>query len=171
MPRYVALLRGVMPTNAKMPELRRCWEAAGFTDVKTVLASGNVVFNARAASEAALERRAEKAMAKELGRTFYPIVRSSLALHELLESDPWAAYRLPAGAKRVVTFLREPPSVQLSLPLELDGARILALHGREIFTVYVPGSTGPAFMTLIEKTFGKNITTRTWDTVRKCAGA
>jgi uncharacterized protein (DUF1697 family) len=56
MPRYLAFLRGVSPMNAKMSELKRCFEAAGFTDVKTVLASGNVAFNARAASEAALER-------------------------------------------------------------------------------------------------------------------
>jgi len=39
-----------MPTNCKMPELRAAFEAAGFDDVKTLLASGNVVFSARAAS-------------------------------------------------------------------------------------------------------------------------
>lgn len=59
----------------------------------------------------------------------------------------------------------------MSLPLELDGARILATQGREIFTAYVPSLRGPAFLVLIEKTFGKNLTTRTWDTVRKCVNA
>ena len=29
----------------------------------------------------------------------------------------------------------------------------------------------PVFMTLIAKTFGKDVTTRTWDTVKKCAAA
>ena len=75
MPRYVAFLRGVSPLNAKMPELKRCFENAGFTNVKTVLSSGNVVFDARAAAEATLERKAESAMHKVLGRTFYTIVR------------------------------------------------------------------------------------------------
>jgi hypothetical protein len=42
MRRYVAFLRGVNPMNAKMAELRRCFETAGFTDVRTVLSSGNV---------------------------------------------------------------------------------------------------------------------------------
>jgi uncharacterized protein (DUF1697 family) len=42
-----------------MPALKRAFEAAGFTEVKTVLSSGNVVFTARAASERTLERRAE----------------------------------------------------------------------------------------------------------------
>ena len=168
MPRYVALLRGVSPMNLKMPALKQCLESAGFTDVKTVLASGNAVFNARAASEAALERKVEKAMAAQLGHTFYTILRPQDFLRELLEADPYAAYRLPANSKRVVTFLREPSKSKLALPLELDGARILATHGREIFTAYVPSPRGPAFMRLIEKTFGKNVTTRTWDTVRKC---
>ncbi|MGH2360676.1 MAG: DUF1697 domain-containing protein [bacterium] len=171
MPRYVAFLRGVSPMNAKMPELKRCFEGAGFTNVKTVLSSGNVVFSARAASEDALERRAEAAMAKHLGRTFYTIVRHASALHKLLETDPYAAFRLPANAKRVVTFLRHPHKTKLSLPLEVDGARILAMNGREIFTAYVQSPRGAVFMTLIEKTFGTNVTTRTWDTVKKCAAA
>ena len=69
MPRYAALLRGVSPMNAKMPELKRAFENAGFDEVRTVLGSGNVVFNARAASDAALQRKAEAAMQEHLGRT------------------------------------------------------------------------------------------------------
>lgn len=171
MPRYVAFLRGVMPMNAKMGELKRCFEKAGFSNVKTVLSSGNVVFDAGDGSESALEGRAESAMAKQLGRTFYTVVRPISVLRELLEADPYAAFRLPANAKRVVTFLRDRHAGKLPLPLEADGARILAMRDREIFTAYVPGPSGPVFMTLIEKTFGKNVTTRTWETVRKCSVA
>jgi uncharacterized protein (DUF1697 family) len=43
------------------------------------------------------------------------------------------------------------------------------VRGREIFTTYVPGTGGPVFMTLIERTFGAQLTTRTWDTVKKVA--
>ena len=171
MPRYVAFLRGITPMNAKMSELKCCFESADFTDVKTVLGSGNVVFDSRAASDSALERKAEAAMTQQLGRTFYTIVRSLSALEKMLEADPFASFRLSPEAKRVVTFLREPHSTKLSLPIELDEARILAMTNREIFTAYVPGPKGPVFMTLIEKTFGKNVTTRTWDTIRKCAVA
>jgi len=171
MTRYVAFLRGVSPMNAKMADLKRCFEAAGFTEVKTVLSSGNVVFSARAAAASTLEHKAEAAMAKEMGRTFQTIVRPVRALHELLEADPYAAFRLPANAKRVVTFLREAHTAELSLPLEVDGARIVAMNGREVFTAYVPSPRGPVFMTLIEKTFGTDVTTRTWETISKCAAA
>jgi uncharacterized protein (DUF1697 family) len=157
--------------NAKMAELKRCFEDAGFTDVKTVLSSGNVVFDASAKSETALAREVEAAMAKQLGRTFYTIVRPASHLRELIEADCYAAFRLPANAKRVITFLREPNKAKLSLPLVIDGVRILAINGREIFIAYVPNPRGPVFMTLIEKTFGINVTTRTWDTVKKCATA
>jgi len=157
--------------NAKMPELKRCFEDGGFTDVKTLLSSGNVVFDARSASEGSLQRRAEAAMQKRLGRTFLTIVRPTTQVRAMLEADPFAAFRLSADAKRIVTFLREPPEERLALPIELDGARILAMRGREIFTAYVRTPRGPVFMTLIEKTFGTDITTRTWDTVRKCAAA
>jgi len=171
MPRYVAFLRGVSPMNAKMPELKRCFEQAGFGNVKTVLASGNVVFDSRAGSELALARRIEAAMDKHLDRNFYTIVRSVDALRELIESDPYKAYRLSADAKRIVTFLRQPRKPVPTLPAEVEGARILAVDGSEIFTAYVPQPGNPAFMRLIEKTFGAEITTRTWDTVKKCAAA
>jgi uncharacterized protein (DUF1697 family) len=157
--------------NAKMPELKRCFERSGFTEVKTLLSSGNVVFNARAAAMATLERKIEAGMAKELDRTFYTITRPVDALRELLESDPYAAFRLPANAKKVVTFLREPYKAKLSLPLEMDGAQILAVTGGEVLSAYTRSERGPVFMNLIEKTFGKGLTTRTWDTVKKCAAA
>jgi uncharacterized protein (DUF1697 family) len=155
--------------NAKMPALKACFEQAGFTDVRTVLASGNVVFSARAASEPALERRAEAAMAASLGRTFMTIVRPVEALQALVARDPYAGFRLPAQAKRVVTFVRKPPRAKLALPLEVDGARILRIEGREIFTAYVPSPRGAVFMQLIEKAFGTEVTTRTIDTVKKLA--
>ena len=168
---YVAFLRGISPMNAKMSDLKRCFETAGFTDVRTVLSSGNVVFGARTAAAGALERKAETAMARELGRTFRTIVRPVTALRELLEADPFAPFRLPANAKRVVTFLREPQEAKLALPIESDGARIVAMNGTEVFSAYVPSPRSPVFMTLIEKTFGTEVTTRTWDTVRKCVSA
>ena len=172
MPRYVAFLRGVSPMNLKMPQLKECCELAGFTNVKTLLSSGNVVFDGRAAADAAVERKAEAAMQQHLGRTFYTIVRRVDELDALLAADPFARFKLPPDAKRVVTFLREAPaSGKLKLPLQLEEARILAVQGREILTAYVPQPGNPVFMTLIEKTFGKDVTTRTWETVTKCAAA
>lgn len=171
MPRYVAFLRGVSPMNAKMPALKSCFEVEGFSDVRTLLSSGNVVFNARSLSIGTLERRAEKAMQSGLGRSFDTIVRSTDYLQELIESDPFAEFSLPPTAKRVITFLRRPAEANVKLPVERDGASILKLTGSEVLAAYVPGPKGPVFMRLLERTFGTSITTRTLDTVRKCAWA
>src|SRR5438876_3702271 len=108
MPRYVAFLRGVMPMNCKMPALKRCFELAGFTDVKTILSSGNVVFTSPMRVLALIERKAEAAMKKHLGRAFYTIVRPTAALEKLIGADPFAAFDIPTQAKRVVTFQRQP---------------------------------------------------------------
>lgn len=167
---YAAFLRGVSPMNARMPDLGRAFEAAGFEAVRTLRSSGNVVFEAAAARESALERRAERAMQETLGRAYLAIVRPVDALRDLLDADPFAAFRLPAGAKKVVTFLRAPPRAP-RLPIAHDGARILAVRGREVLSAYVPGPRGPVFMALIERTFGTDATTRTWDTVRLVASA
>ena len=170
MPRYVAFLRGVSPMNCKMPELKRSFEDAGFSNVRTILSSGNVVFDARAASLPKLEQRAQEAMQEGLDHAFDAHVRSTAELQALLDADPFAAFKLPADAKRIVTFVRG-AKAGLKLPIEQDGARILALRGGEVFSAYVPTAKGPVFMTLLERTFGKDITTRTLDTVRKCAEA
>ena len=169
--RYVVFLRGVTPMNARMAELKRCFEAAGFTNVRTLLTSGNVVFDARAVTIDGLQRKAEVAMAAALTRPFAAFVRSQSYLKGLLEADPFAAYRVPRSAKRVITFLRRPAAPATVLPPSRRGARILKIQGQEIFSVYVTGPKGPVFMALLERTFGTDITTRTWGTVRKCASA
>jgi uncharacterized protein (DUF1697 family) len=170
-PRYAAFLRGVMPTNCKMPALKAAFEAAGFTEVKTVLGSGNVVFDARSASEEKLQQKAEAAMHENLGRVFLPIVRPVEQLQKILATDPYKPFKVSPKAKRIVTFLRGRPHANITLPVELHGARILAMKDGEIFSAYLPTPKGPVFMTLIQKTFGEDVTTRTWETVRKVASA
>jgi uncharacterized protein (DUF1697 family) len=171
MPAYAAFLRGVSPLNAKMSQLKECFEAAGCTNVKTVLGSGNVVFEAPSKSQSALERKLEAAMQKDLGRVFATTLRSIDYLAALVVSDPYKTFRLAPNSKHVVTLLHAKPESRMKLPMELDGARILCVRGTELFSAYVPSPKGPVFMNLIERTFGKDLTTRTWDTVRKVVKA
>jgi uncharacterized protein (DUF1697 family) len=166
--RWAAFLRGIYPGTATQPELARSFEAAGFGEVSTVIASGNVVFSASAKAGAALERKAEQALSAELGRSFLTIVRSIDALAAMLEADPYARFRLPAEAKRVVTLLKHPGPPPFDLPTrERDGTRILAATDGEIFSAYVPGPKGGAFMKVIDDALGEAITTRTWGTIEK----
>jgi len=171
MPRYAAFLRGVMPVNTKSSELKRAFEAAGFTNVVTVLASGNVAFDARAQPNGALEKEAEAAMRKALGTAFLTFVRSIEELEALIAADPYRGLRVDPAAKRIVTFVRNPPATKPQLPIERHDARLLRFADGMLYSAYLPTPKGPVFMALIEKAFGKEQTTRTWQTVGRVARA
>ena len=96
-------------------------------------------------------------------------MRSAEYLRAFIRAEPFAEFGLGPNAKRVVTFLRNSAESTLSLPIEKYGASILKFTGSEVLSAYVPGPKGPVFMSLLERSFGKHITTRTLDTVRKCA--
>ena len=157
--------------NAKMPDLVRAFEAAGFTRVKTVISSGNVVFDHDGAPVDELERRAEQAMTDTLGKTFGTTVRPVEHLRRIVDADHHALFQPPSAAKQLITFLKRPHELPVPLPLEGEGAAICKLEGVEVYSHYLPNDKGPLFMTMLEKTFGKQITTRTVDTVRKCIKA
>lgn len=171
MPRYVAFLRGVSPLNARMHELKRAFEVAGFGRVRTVLSSGNVVFDAPSTDDRILERLAEEAMSKTVQRSFYTIVRDAAYLGRVLEAEPYSSHGVPAHARRVISFLREAREPLVALPLTQDQATVLCRRGREVYTAYVPTDKGPVFMRLIERAFGRDVTTRTIETVARCAAA
>ena len=112
-------------------------------------------------------------MQSELGHSFDTFVRPSRYLQDLIDAAPFAAFHLAPSAKRVITFVRSPawPDA-LQLPMEHEGATIYQARATEVYSAYVPDpSQGPAFMRLLERTLGKAITTRTLDTVIKCAKA
>lgn len=155
--------------NVKMPELKLALEIAGFTDVKTLLSSGNVVFTTSIKSESHLYHQVEEAITRQFGHPFFILIRSIKYLQELIESNPYAPFKLPEGAKPVVTFLDQRSSTKPGLPIEFHDDCILTFNGCEVFSYYFPGPKGSQFMTKIEKIFGSNVTTRTWETIRKCA--
>jgi uncharacterized protein (DUF1697 family) len=169
--RYIAFLRAVNPVNASMPALRSAFEQAGFTRVRTVLGSGNVAFDAAPDDEHRIEQIAEAAMAARLGKAFPAIVRSRAYLQELLAADVHARHGIPPEAKRVVSFLREAAEPRVALPLARDLASVFLVSGREVYSAYLPTPKGPVFMQLIERAFGTDLTTRTLDTVARCARA
>ncbi len=69
MPRYVAFLRAINVGGhtVKMDYLRMLFEALGFSNVETFIASGNVIFDSKATSAKALEKRIEHCLAEALG--------------------------------------------------------------------------------------------------------
>ena len=110
---------------------------------QTVLSSGNVVFSAKG-EERTVQKKAVAAMEAHMDRSFVTFVRTIEALQALLDEDPFQAFRLKPGAKRIVTFLMDEPKAVPKLPLEYDGARILAAGGRSPGLVNAPRCAGGA---------------------------
>ena len=86
MTKYIALLRGIAPTNPnrRNDKLRGVFEKLGFANVKTVISSGNVVFESPSTSVRKLEDAIEKALPEELGFHSTTIIRSDagISAHE-----------------------------------------------------------------------------------------
>lgn len=94
MTRYVALLRGVNVggITIRSAELRDAFELLGFDDVRTVLASGNVVFTATdAAASAELKGRIEQALRDRFGYDAWIVLVTADELERVVEAFPFDA--------------------------------------------------------------------------------
>jgi uncharacterized protein (DUF1697 family) len=173
-PAYVALLRGIAPTNPKMrnAELRRVFEECGLDEVRTVIASGNVLFCSPDRSRVALEARLEAALADHLGAPCATIIRSRGQIARVLSSGVFAGLEDEASSRFNVTFLKRRPSAGTPTPQVGPGAEVLEVRGQEVFSVVDTGaSKTPDLMAVVERTYGKEVTTRTWKTVGRIAAA
>jgi uncharacterized protein (DUF1697 family) len=89
--RYLALLRGINVGGkalVKMDELRTAVGALGHRDVRTYIASGNVLFTSTVRPTVELERDLEEALAASLGLPLQVAVRSRGELANLVAAIP-----------------------------------------------------------------------------------
>lgn len=170
--RYAALLRGIGPTNPNMrnEKLRGVFEKLGFDDVRTVITTGNVLFESPDKDAAGLESAIEEEIEKRLGFFSTTIIRSQQQLKRLVGDDPFGGAEDLPTARLHVTFLKKRQRSDLKVPYRAEGKgwSIVAVRGREICSLIdESGATTPDVMAWMEKRFGKQITTRTWTTVQK----
>lgn len=175
---YVALLRGINVGGNKkiqMASLREALAKLGLQDVRTLLASGNVLFETKATSEGELTRRIERQIQLRLSMEVAVILRPRRELEKLRDSDPFKGIKVTPQTRLFVTFLSDKPKTRLKIPyVSPDKSyKIIRLTNREVCSVL---TVGPQWaknlrnMDILEKTFGKRITTRSWSTVVKCCG-
>jgi uncharacterized protein (DUF1697 family) len=172
MTKYVALLRGIAPTNPNMrnDKLREVFEKLGFANVKTVISSGNVVFESPSRSVRKLEDRIEEALPKELGFKSTTIIRSQKQLQQLVDKNPFKSMEHSQKSSLNVTFLKKKRKIDIKFPYEIDNRdyRLLGMYDGAICSVIdLTSAKTPDLMLWLEKQFGKEITTRTWKTVER----
>jgi uncharacterized protein (DUF1697 family) len=168
MSRHVALLRGInlgSHNRISMPELREHLTAEGYGDVRTIVASGNVVLES-AKKPAQLERDLQATIAERFGVDTPVIVRTAKQITAVVAGSPWP----DAGGKELhVLFLPErcpAPAKRELEALELEPER-LHVAGREIYAWYVNGMQNSPLGKALTKHLRSSGTDRNWNTVLK----
>ena len=135
MTRFVALLRAVNVAGTgklAMADLRAMAGALGFADVRTLLASGNLLF-ASELDEAAIKALLEAHLAVHAGKRVAVFVRTAAELAAIMAADP---YPDAIGARHMVHFLdAAPPADTIATVRDRQRERI-ALGTREIYVDY-----------------------------------
>lgn len=172
--RWAALLKGVnVGGNRKLPmaDLRAAVEALGWRDVRTLLASGNVVFECDESDEAAVVARVEAALAA-IGLKTDVMARDLAAMTAIIAANPFPAAAEARPQHLLVHFHRDPFQTALldRVPTVYDGPERLHAIGRELFVDY-PAGIGESRLHQVTAKLGfpKCVTARNWNTVLKLA--
>ncbi len=167
---YVALLRGIGPTNPNMrpAKLKGAFERMGFKNVRTVISSGNVIFSSASKNQAMLEQKIEKLLPKELGFSSTTIIRSKKEIDALLRKNPAKGLTHGTANYLLVTFLQKPSAKLRSFPRKGPGFRVLGVFKKEVcIAINMKNTRTPELMRTAEKELGKAMTSRTWKTVER----
>jgi uncharacterized protein (DUF1697 family) len=171
--RWAALLRGVnVGGNRKLPmaDLRALLETLGFAGATTLLASGNVVFDAEEKDGAALEAKLEREAKARLGLETDFLLRDARELDAAIAANPFAdaAEARPAGLVLLFARAAFPADLPDRIAALYQGPERLAVDGRHAFIDYPDGmgrsKLAPALARL---KLPKAATARNWNTVLK----
>ena len=184
--RCVAFLRGINVgghTSLRMADLRAAFEDMGFEDVRTVQASGNVVFDAGGEeTTGAVAERIEIELEKVLSYPIGVAVRELTDVERLVASDPFRRVAITPETRLYVTFLCHPATKGTSIRPEKSfgrgpdaaggNVRLVDVGADQVLTAISLSPEGGTteLMAWLEKQFGPVVTTRNWNTIVKIIG-
>jgi uncharacterized protein (DUF1697 family) len=155
-----------------MAELKALAEEIGLADPKTLLQSGNLVFEAGGKKVAAVETLLEREIAKRLSVNTEVMVRTARELRATLERNPFPKVAQSDPSRLHIHFLKTPATAAAvtSLGRAIKGNEAVGGSGREIF-IHFPDGAGNSKLTnaVIERHLGTHGTSRNWNTVTKLA--
>ena len=135
---FVALLRAVNVGGTgklAMSELKAICEAAGFADVRTFIASGNVIFGS-AKSEAQIKAALEARLKAHAGKPVGVLVRTAAELAAVLRANPFPE---AAPNRTLAVFPDKPPPATCLAEISGQAGEEVRLGKREIYVHYGEG--------------------------------
>jgi len=166
--RYVALFRGINVGRAKriaMADLRALVEGLGYRNVRTLLNSGNVVFDDPGKIAGDPGARIEKAVAKKLGVSARV---TALSAAELAAAVRGNSLTFGNPSLLLVAFLNDPSARTRLQSLEReDWSPESVAIGTRVAYLWCPGGTLKGRLWPAVDKLGDAVTTRNWATVMK----
>ncbi len=173
MPRHIALLRAINVggRTVKMDHLRALFAELGFSNVVTLIASGNVTFDASTADAAKLEAKIERHLHARLGFMSETFTRSREDLEAVVGHRAFPTAKVESAHALWIAFLKGEPSraAKDALMAARCATDDFHLHGREVYWLRQSSITGSEFKSTLDKVLGMPTTARNITTVRKLA--
>ncbi len=173
MPTYIALLRGINVggrNKIPMADLRSLFASAGFADARTLLQSGNVVFEGPRQSVAALEQLLEAETQARFGLSIDYVVRTATEWKRIIADNPFTTEAERDPSHTLVMLLKSTATTAAVRTLndEIEGREIVRSAGKQLYMIY-PDGIGRSKLTnaVIEKKLNVRGTARNWNTVVK----
>jgi len=169
--RYVGLLRAVNvgKRQVSMAKLRDLVEGLGYTEVQTVLQSGNIVFDAPRTKAVDLEASLSTAIEAEFGFPVPVLIRTAEQLDAVIDANPF-----PAALKTEPKFLHvafASAAVPVSAFDDVDRSRFapddFAVGRNELYLWYAYGSGRSKMDLNVKGVRHIDFTARNWNTVVK----
>jgi uncharacterized protein (DUF1697 family) len=171
--RHVALLRGINVGGnniIKMADLKRSFEAMGFSDVETYIASGNVIFSAKSAQKPKLVKTIEAGLDRAFGYASRVVVVSDDDLELVVAEAPAGFGDEPGKYRYDVLFVKAPLVAREALKevptkpgVDVAFAGKHALYFRRL----ISKASQSKLARVIQLPLYQNITIRNWNTTLK----
>ena len=172
---HVALLRAVNVAGhamVSMSDLRDVFTQLGLSDVRSLLQSGNLVFDSSARAAPRLERLLETELRARLALQTDVFVRTAEQWRAVVANNPCPDEAARDPSHLLAVFLKDAPGAPSvkALQAAVVGPEIVKADGQQLYIVY-PNGIGRSRLTstLIEKKLGTRATGRNWNTVLKLA--
>ena len=172
---HIALLRAINVGGTKkmsMADLGGFFVALGFARVRTILQTGNIVFQSASRTNVELERVLETEAKKRLDLDTDFFVRSTDEWDAVIAQNPFPKEAESDPSHLVVMALKDAPDAAAvsALQAAVQGPELVRVDGKQLYVVYPAGIGRSRFtLKLIESKLGTRATGRNWNTVLKIA--
>ncbi len=170
---YLALLRGINVGGnniIKMIELKACFESMGFSDVRTYIQSGNVLFKSGEKDVQRLTKEIEEKLSEKFNYKSVVVIVTHEQLKNAVEKAPKGFGQEPVKYRYDVVFLREPLTSKQAIK-EVNGREGVdkVFAGKDViyFSRLISDASKSYLAKIITLPIYKFMTIRNWNTTTK----